>query len=249
LNPYQFYPNGGGGYFASAEDLIRYGLFHAKHLSPKQKVLSPANIDRMHRFEKSASKIFQLGWHNVGHALVSNGSITGANSHLAIVPSEDLVVVCLTNSSNQYADQLADKIINVMAPDLKPQMTYEKYMEEYETPYQATPKLAGKWSGTIYAHHINLPIQLDFKPDGQITVQIGKETAKVLENVTFNRYNKLEAYFNGKVPVPEYDGKEEVFHNLHLVLINNELVGHISVRFSRENNAFQYGVYSELKHE
>lgn len=242
-------PYGGLGYYSSAEDLLHYARMHLKQMPDKSSPLSQGAIDLMHDFPQSSADRFGLGWHNMGHALVSNGSVTGANSNLTLVPEHQLAIVCLTNvtSFNGYADQAAERILDLLIPDLEKVITYEKYVAEYETPYQLNPQLAGSWLGTIKAHQEDLPIRLQFPENGTVRLQIGAEAPQLLENVIFNRHQELNAQFSGKIPLPQYDGEQPLRYELVLYPEGENLVGHVAAGFSNERGGFRYGVFVWLE--
>lgn len=242
-------PYGGLGYYSSAEDLVHYAMLHLQLYSGK--VLSPDNIELMHHFPRTSARRFGLGWHDMGHGLVSNGNVTGANSNLTLIPEEGLAVICLTNitSYESCTDQLADLIINALLPELVKQVTYESYVAEYETPYRPVPELAGKWSGTIKGYGQDLPIRLEFPADGKVYIQVGAAERQALEEVIFNRYGFLNTNFSGSIPLPQYDGTTPNNNELVLYLDDGQLVGHIAAAFSNDQGSFRYGVFTSLQRE
>lgn len=244
-------PYGGLGYYSTAEDLLHYARLHLQQWPQKDTPLSNELIAKMHLFPGTASKRFGLGWHDMGHALISNGSVTGANTHLSLVPESELAIVTLTNISgfNGQADQIAGMILDALLPDLEKQMTYEKYMAEYEPPYVYNPQLAGSWRGTIKAYGKDLPIQLRFPEDGKVYLQLNNEPERVLENVIFNQYGLLNTYFTAVVPLPKYAGETPNRNELVLYLWEGKLVGHVAAGFSNEQGGFRYGVFTELERE
>ncbi|PHN04004.1 serine hydrolase domain-containing protein [Flavilitoribacter nigricans] len=244
-------PYGGLGYYSSAEDLLHYAQFHLKEWPTEQSPLSPANIEQMHHFPRSVTRRFGLGWHDMGHALVSNGSVTGANTNLTLVPESDLAIVCLTNvtSFNGYADQIAQRIMDALLPDLEKQVTYEKYVAEYENPYVYNEQLAGNWRGTIRAYGEDLTIRLSFPKSGKVFVQIEDGAPQQIEEVIYNRHQLLNFQFTGKIPLPQYDGSTPNNNELILYPWEGKLVGHIAAAFSSEAGGFRYGVYVELDKE
>ena len=244
--PYHFIPLGGGGYFSSVYDLFRYGMFYAKCPLPGQKaILRSETIDQMFDFERSAGKIFQLGWHNPGHAVISNGSIGGANSNLTIVPEEELLVVCLTNQSSSKADELTDAIIDALAPDLERQYSYQDYLAEFGNPYERNDRLAGIWTGTIKTDHADIPIKIEFNET--VLISLYDQPAVQLQRPIFNRHDELRGRFEGHIPVPQLDNGDQSNNELVLNLIEGELVGHIAVSFSNDHGSYRYGVFCSLE--
>jgi CubicO group peptidase (beta-lactamase class C family) len=250
---YHFLPYGGGGYWASVDDLLQYALFHLKESPAGQKaILSTENIDRMHRFDQGPSNLFHLGWFNDGVKLISNGNITGYNSCLILVPSERLAVVVLTNvtSRNSIADQIAFRIVDILAPDLTGGMTREKYMQLYEPPYKPTDALKGSWQGQVHVGGKQLSITMQFDTTDTIRVRMGKEPEQVLRDATYSsHFGVLMGNMDSKIPVPEYDGEEAVPTPLTLYLDGDRLVGNATPRFSTPKGNFSYGAYVELRKE
>lgn len=252
IEHYDFLPRGGGGFYSSASDLANYGRFFLKNKVKGQKKILKANtIDLMFDFDRGPESFMGLGWFNTGHSLVSNGRISGAQSMITLVPSEDMAVVCLVNASPNasIADEIADQIIDLLVPNLEKQLTYEKYAAIYETPYELNDQLAGKWNGTIETQDKKLPLTIDFRVDGKVYLKIGEEQEQLLENVIFNQYNKLEASFESKIPVPEFTGDEATYTLLSLYLDGKKLVGHATPMFSNERGSFCYGAFVSLEKE
>lgn len=244
-------PYGGLGYYSSAEDLLHYAQLHLKKWPEQKAPISKDLIEKMHYFPKTTTPRFGLGWHDMGHALISNGSVTGANTNLTLVPEAELAIVTLTNTTgfNGYADQAASMILDALLPDLEKQMTYEKYMAEYETPYTLNENLDGTWKGNIKAYGKDISIRLEFPNNGKVYLQLEDETPLELDQVIFNRYGLLNTYFNAVIPLPRYEGETSNRNELLLYLWKGQLVGHIAAGFSNDQGGFRYGVYVELERE
>lgn len=250
MDPFHFLPYGGGGYFSTAEDLIHYGMFYLRNQVAGQKqILSNETIDFMHHFDEGPAGLFRIGWFDMGHAVASNGNITGANAMIMLIPGENVAIVCLTNTHlDSYADQIADKIMDHLLPDLQRQMTYEKYIPIYEPPYQSNDRLLGQWEGKIHIPKEDIPILMTFKQDGIIEVQLENGEIKTLRNATFNQFDKLEGSIDAHIPVPEKRDTKEVTCNLTLVYQQDRLYGHICPRFGYEDGtAFSYGRFVSLE--
>ena len=245
LDQYQFFPYGGGGYWSSVHDLILYAQFHLKN--NKQSILSEANLDLMHHFEQSPGDLFGLGWFNDGVKLISNGSITGFNSCMVLVPSENLGVVVLTNmsSNNAITDQVAFSVVDQLAPELPEGITREKYAELYETPYVRQPELLGLWEGTLRTGDHALPVSFNFGEN--ILIRVADQEEQQLQNPVFTPSKKLEGAFRARLPVPEFNGVDLVETWLHVFVAGNRLVGNTTPMFSNERGSFCYGVYLELR--
>lgn len=249
IEHYDFLPRGGGGFYSSASDLAKYGLFFLKNkVKGQKKILKASTIDLMLNFDRGPESFMGLGWFNTGHSLVSNGRISGAQSMITLVPSEDMAVVCLINASpnGSIADEIVDQIIDLLAPNLEKKLTYEAYAAIYETPYELNDQLAGKWTGNVETKGKKLPLWIDFRADGKVYLKIADEPEQVLENVIFNKFNKLEASCESNIPVPEFTGTEATYTLLSLFLDGENLIGHATPMFSNERGSFCYGAFINL---
>lgn len=250
VGSYHFLPYGGGGYYSTAEDLIKYGLFFLKQpLSSQQEILSHATIDLMHKYDQGAKGMFQLGWFNAGNAIISNGNITGANSMILLVPEEEIAIVCLTNThENSYADQLAFMMLNHLVPGFDMGMNPETYAQTYEAPYLEDERLLGVWEGSIHVQDSALGFRMQFQPAGQVQIQIGREQTQIVEAPIFNFLDKFEGRFSAHIPLPKKEGTDANTCMLTLHLDGERLYGHVRSKYSQEDgSAFSFGAYVELK--
>lgn len=252
LDPYHFLPYGGGGYFSTAEDLIRYGMFYLKQELPgREKILRNSTIDLMQHFDQGAPGMFKIGWFNTGKRIISNGNITGANAMLLLIPGQEIAIVCLTNTHrNSYADQMANKILDKMLPDFQRQMTPEKYASIFETPYANNEGLNGIWKGSLENSMTKMEMAMDFEKDGTIRIRFGDADWKEIQYPTFNQYQVFSGNVTAHIPMPEKKNEDEVFCNLTLYLEKNRLYGNVQSSFSHENgSSFSYGSFINLRKE
>ena len=250
IDHYDFLPYGGGGFFSSAADLIQYGMFHLKNkLANQKQILSPATLDLMHYFDRGPIHLMGLGWFNTGHSLVSNGRISGAQSNLTLVPSENLAVVCLINASTStyYADQTVDQIIDLIAPDLEKKMDAEKYAALFETPYESDEALLGNWKGQITTQEQVINLKMTFMPKGKVRIQVGDEAEKELERVIFSPSGKISTSVRSQIPVSGFKGDRDVFTLIELQLDQGKLIGHFAPMFSNDQGSFCFGAFAQLE--
>jgi CubicO group peptidase (beta-lactamase class C family) len=125
--PLPFYDlghRGASSVFASAHDLVRFGMFHLKgRRSGSPPILSPRSIDEMQRIQTPGSRTegYGLGWRikddqsgflQVGHT----GGMPGVTTVLRLFPAQRVVVVVLANKQSEAVVHLADTIAAVMMP-------------------------------------------------------------------------------------------------------------------------------------
>jgi CubicO group peptidase (beta-lactamase class C family) len=249
-----FGPLGGAGFYSSAHDLVKYGIFFLKNLLPDQKrIFGDEIIDKMHEVNKHIpNAAMGLGW---GCAeidkdlkwVVSNGRIGGANSNISLVPSKNLAVVCLTNTSKSITDQMALEIIDVLIPGFAQKTA--AFIEKYETAhkpgsYKPIPQFIGKWEGKIKTYKDEIPVTMTFQADGDIHVHLRNQDRTLLNNAAILK-NDLRGDFMGKIP------NEQGFSYYHKISIylklkDKKLYGYITSYFETGKGIFAIPSYIYL---
>jgi CubicO group peptidase (beta-lactamase class C family) len=187
---YDFDHPGGSAIFASAHDLIRFGLFHLKARLPDQKaILSDAALDEMHRPTATASETdgYGVGWGirglgserlRIGHS----GGMDGVSTMLELIPSEQLAVAVLANAAGDLPRRTLERFYSALIPG---------YVEAGESPSNASQgemgfapptALLGSWHGTVVTDAGDLPLDLTFQPDGDVHVRLGTQLTTLLNN-------------------------------------------------------------------
>lgn len=255
----EFYPKGGGGYYASVIDLINYGMFHLKDkikgITPiltneSINVLhAPAQVQNFNKFYSNGWGILKIG--NGNTSLISNGAIDGAASVLLLLPDNDIAIACVTNASvgNDFTDQMAFSISNVLLPGYLDELG--KFIEINapafsDIPFQMTDSLIGTWEGKIQTYKDTIPIQMVFDKNGKVFIQIQNQFETLLNNVTTNS-GVIHGQCFGNIALPETDG---IPHYLELSfrLNNEEIYGSISAQsFSTKRPYFLIPSYISLK--
>lgn len=246
IAPYHFLPFGGAGYWGSVTDLLAYGNFHLQLPSAQfPKVLDKKHLDLMHNFNEGPMPYFGFGWLNTGHSLISNGNINGANSNITLIPDEQMVIVCLINSTSpsSLADQFADQIMNALLPNLEKELDMAYFMANYQTPYEPKPGLIGEWEGMAHIQDGTTPVHLTFAADGEIWCKIGTQASARLSDVTLLPSGKLEAVGEGILAVPEFTATDPVNIAIALQWEGDQLYGHMAPRFSTSKGNRCYGAF------
>ncbi|MBL8272090.1 serine hydrolase domain-containing protein, partial [Steroidobacter sp.] len=124
---YDFDHPGASAVFASAHDLVRFGMFHLQaHLPDQKPILSDAMLDEMHRrtLERPGGAGDGVGFgvrDNAGYRMIShNGSMPGVATRMALFPKERLAVVVLSNGRSDLPRNVADRIITSFLPRWRP---------------------------------------------------------------------------------------------------------------------------------
>lgn len=98
---YDFDHRGASAVYASAHDLVRFGMFHLKDRLPDvRRVIRDSTIDHMQRAVPPAS--YGLGWiiadRDGLRIKYHTGGMPGVQTVLILYPDEDIAIVALTNA-------------------------------------------------------------------------------------------------------------------------------------------------------
>lgn len=208
--------HGASEIYASAHDLIRFGMFHLGDRLPGQRpIVADSTLQLMHRAGPAADYgldwppsfgKYGLGWLVVdrdGLRIVSHsGGMPGVATQLALYPSEDVAIVVLTN---RYGDtsKIYDAIERVVLPhyaEVRRRWTVQDSVKAAAAKhFTPPPELVGEWTGTLRSWELTVPLTLVVKPDGDIHARIGEGLEAVVNEVKW-RGNELTGRFAGTIP-------------------------------------------------
>jgi hypothetical protein len=189
---YDFDHRGASAVYASAHDLVRFGLFHLKAHLPDQKAILPdESIDAMHAATMVSGKNagYGVGWAtndlpNGYHVVSHNGSMGGVATTLRLIPSEKLAVVVLCNAGNPLPHRIADEILAAMLPKWK--MDREPPAPRPQGTFHPTPELLGSWSGTLVTYKTDIPLTVRILESGDIHAQLGQQLKMLWNDVRWS---------------------------------------------------------------
>lgn len=139
--PMSFYHvghRGASAIYASAHDLLRFGMFHLKErLDDGASILKRRSIDEMQRIQtqESSTDGYGLGWQisddrfgirHVGHT----GGMPGVSTVLSLFPTERVVIVVLIN---RQSDAVAVQLAQEVAAAVMPQYAWWQRQERWNT--------------------------------------------------------------------------------------------------------------------
>ncbi len=249
---YDFDHRGASAVYASAHDLVRFGMFHLKaHLPGQKAILSDESIDAMQtRTAMSGTRSgYGIGWaigdSATGYRVVSHtGGMGGVATGLYLIPTEKVAVAVLANCMAPLPQRLADEILAALLP---------KWKIGSPPPFRPAPgfrpveELVGVWSGAICTYEAELPFTMRIAQSGQIDVQLsGKKT--VLSEVRWQD-GLLSGRFSGDIATEDAN-RRPYFIQLSLKLRGDVLNGAataISLPGRRLGNALTQ--WAELKRQ
>ena len=261
---------GAGNIYASIHDLILFGMFNLKNNVPGQiKVLKDKTIDLMHSYKNRNtfypyydSAYYGYGWYfkendcgykNIWH----EGGAMGMSSIIELIPSENIAVAVMTNTSN---DLICQKTVHDIIKQLLPEYAPFAHSEVAGfKPVVADPSYLGIWQGSVIVDGFKIPISLNFQSGGEVIVEYTDYTFKsyfTQNNPIPHKSILLSAivkqdYFLGMFPgiLPAQDIRREFSHFMSLKLRKegDTLSGTVVAMAAAEREYYTYPFYIELQ--
>jgi CubicO group peptidase (beta-lactamase class C family) len=185
---YDFDHPGGSAVYASAHDLVRFGMFHLKsHLSDQKAILKDETIDEMQK--GTVDNNYAIGWATSlapgGRRRVSHsGGMGGVSTLLRLYPAEKIAIVVLCNANSNLPGQVMEQIVAVVAPE--PARNPGTQSQPPPLPdFKPTNELLGAWQGKVHTYKGEHSFKLLFQPDGDVHAQLGTQLKTLLNRVQF----------------------------------------------------------------
>jgi len=170
---FQFEPAGGGGFFSTVNDLLKYGSIHLETKGRGERVLNHKTQKENHRVRNGLPHDYYAnGWGvlplaNGGRTLLSNGAIEGAASTLLVLPESGIVIVVLINRSvgNDVSDDIAFRIAGALLPGYKKDLDslFERVGPQFaSSDFSADKSLEGRWTGAVSINGQRVPFEINF---------------------------------------------------------------------------------------
>ena len=245
-----FQPRGGAGMYSTLDDLLAYGLGHLN----RKKLLKTETLNALRRTAKDApNPYYASGWGVLPTAdgritLLSNGAIIGASTTILVIPNDDLIVVCLTNTTigNGFTDGVAFNVAGALLEDYRESFgNLVKKIEPFFASRTFTPdeSFIGEWLGEIKTREGNFPVRMIFKSD-EIVVSINGQKEEIIKKALLEN-GLLNFQFKGVIPAAE---AMKAPHQISLKLMRtgDKLVGIATARSDVEKPKFFLPFYIEL---
>jgi CubicO group peptidase (beta-lactamase class C family) len=253
---YDFDHRGGSAVYASARDLLRFGMAQLPEAGAHPRLLSDASLAAMQQVSTPgpAAQGYGLGWSvtedDGGFRRVSHtGGMPGVTTALYLYPEQNLVVAAVTNVRDRAALQIAETAAAAVLPGYADSLRAQRANSLRENPppsaFSPTPELLGEWRGTIRTHAGAVPITLRFRPDGEIHVQLQGQLRTLLDQATL-RDGVLVGRFAGWIPT------DDALRHRHVVQLSlrlqddGRLAGQATAVAATEEIHFALSQYIEL---
>ena len=234
---------GASAAYASARDLVRFGMFRLGENVPGQKrILKNETLAAMRR--ESGSEFmdgdipvkYLLGSfaqiEHLGYRFeVVTGGMPGAVSRLDIIPAERIVSAVLANSDSVDLWTLQHEIFAAFLPAFRDKPYTPPKAPEAQTKEKFSPPelLLGTWKGTIRTSLKAIPAGLTFAKGGQASLEIdGKNYSPLSVKTELGDMNFKDGVFSGlfwgRIDTPDTSGQSHVVY-VNVKLRENKLTG------------------------
>jgi CubicO group peptidase (beta-lactamase class C family) len=252
---------GAGGIYSSADDLIKFAMFHLKdHLADQDKILSDTAIEAMQVVAQKDGKAgdlpdargeYGLGWRvrvqSDGHTVVSHlGGMPGVRTALELVTDEDVAVVVLSNLGT--GGTITSPVLSVRDEILKAVLSEWKPPHSNVEPLsQSLDALVGIWRGTIHTNAGQEALAMRVVKSGQVSAAIGTGAFVEVSGPAY-RNGWLEGAFAGKLNASDLRWRKNYNIGLSLKLRGGVLSGAATAE-SQDDRGFELTYWAELRRE
>ena len=167
-----------GSVWASAHDLVSFGMFHLKDHLPHQKpIFGDETIDAM--FQSVDPRLphhnFHLPWIEYRHrgfkVMEFGGHVMGGKVSFRLVPSEDIAVVVMSNGEEADTQKISNWILNRLLPGFSRMGILTQIASSVWRVGSGTSDgrsaFEGRWDGQIITYEGSVPIRLTINKNGE----------------------------------------------------------------------------------
>jgi hypothetical protein len=212
-------------------------MFHLKRRQEDQKaILSDESIDAMqvptaNMGSPSPADLnlrprsgYGIGWviddDELDYRVSHGGGMAGVATKLLLLPREGIAVAALANTGCQLPYKIEGDILSVLVPGYAARLAERQAKKAEEAAkasapvFQPVPELLGDWRGDVHTYNGMLPLELSFKPSGDVHARLKDQLWTLLNDVRF-----LEGCLRGKMfgDIGTEDANRRPYH-LHLEL-------------------------------
>jgi CubicO group peptidase (beta-lactamase class C family) len=221
----------GSALYASVEDIVRFGSFHAGALMTGQRaVLTPESLAQMHQ---AGPGDYGLGWSvnltwNRYPIVWHSGAFPGSAAALWTIPARKIAVAVIANQIAAPVNQLAGEILGALVPGDAPAAPVgtaqaPKPPAPASAPIAAASLQPGRYRGTLMTCPTPETLTFDVRRPNEIAVSLGAAAAKPASQSTLDE-GTLIGTFSGTA------GSREAEYRFYLRAVDTRLEGPITRR-------------------
>jgi len=224
------------GIYCNAHGLALFGMFHLRAHLPNQKaILLDKSIEVMQNSTVSTGggSRYGLGWWvredlNGYRGLLGQGGTDDAMAFLQLIPSEQIAVVVLTNTGDEFPPKLLDEILSTLLPPYRLKRTTASNTTPQQ-PAKPSSSLVGNWTGSVRTYRGDVPLTLSISAAGDVQAKLGSVASQPLNKFEFTDRG-LIGRLTGNLGVDEDTGPEPYDLDFELYLKGDTLYGATTTR-------------------
>jgi len=230
---------GASGIYCNAHGLALFGMFHLKAHLPNQKaILSDKSIEVMQNSTVSTGgrSRYGVGWWvhedlNGYRGLLGQGGTDDAMAFLRLIPSEEIVVVMLTNTGDEFPPKVVDEILSVLLPAyrLKRAAASNTNSPQPKPDIRPSSSFVGNWAGHVRTYRGDVPLTFSISASGDLQAKLGSVAAAPLNKFEFTDRG-LTGRLTGNLGTDEDTGPEPYDLDFELYLKGDTLYGATTTR-------------------
>lgn len=226
---YDFDHRGASAVYSSVHDLLRFGMFMTGNQADDQrKILNRENINRMKDFHDDN---YGLGWilrdHDKGlREVYHTGSMGGVSTVLTTIPEENTVITVLANTRHPAPSQMAQQIVYELFPDAADDPEADQNENPQREEDSLPEHLTGSWEGTIVTHEDSLSVEIEFREDDEVHLQIDEQPRTLLNNPGYSD-DRLTGQFKSSIQTEDAERRPYVLY-LNAVVQRDQITGAVT---------------------
>ena len=183
------------GIYCNAHGMALFGMFHLKaHLQNQKPIISDKSIEMMQNATviTGGSSRYGFGWwvqdDLYGYrGLLGQGGTDDAMAFLRLIPSEEIVVVVLTNTGDEFPPKIVDEILSVLLPTyrLKREAASNSKPQEPSVPAKPPSSLVGEWVGHVHTYRGDVPLTFSISASGDVQAKLRSAAAQPVNRFEF----------------------------------------------------------------
>ena len=182
------------------------------------------------------SSRYGLGWWvnedlNGYRGLLGQGGTDDAMAFLRLIPSEEIVVVMLTNTGDEFPPKLVDEILAVLLPPyrLKRSAASNTRPPQPKPDANPSPSFVGNWVGNVHTYRGDRPLTFSISASGDVQAKLRSVVATPLNKFEFTDRG-LSGRLTGNLGTDEDTGSEPYDLDFELYLKGDMLYGAVTTR-------------------
>ena len=230
---------GASGVYCNAHGLALFGMFHLKaHLAKQKAILSDESIEMMQNSTVSAggSSRYGIGWWvhedlNGYRGLLGQGGTDDAMAFLRLIPSEEIAVVVLTNTGDDFPPKIVDEILSELLPPFRARREAASNTKPQPKPEtKPSAALVGNWTGQVHTYRKDMPLRLSVSESGDIQARFGSVSSAPLNKFEFTERGLIGRLTGANLGTDEDTGTGPYDFDVELYVKDETLYGAVTTR-------------------